>query len=133
MHEQKGRFCGVLYGHRAHQSSGTLENVKHVKITSSSDAKPLYRLINNVLKLFLKEHSLFSLSNFKIYIFRLIYFLLLYDIIPQEYLEKLERKKRFFRKNFNAICCKYKVIREGDQQSKPHIEWMHLTMAFYLQ
>lgn len=35
----------VFYMDIEHQSSGTLENVKHVKITSSSDAKPLYGLI----------------------------------------------------------------------------------------
>ena len=42
----------VFYMDIEHQSSGTLENVKHVKITSSSDAKPLYGLRNNGLRSF---------------------------------------------------------------------------------
>ena len=48
----------VFYMDIEHQSSGTLENVKHVKITSSSDAKPVYGLVNNGLRSFFRKHTL---------------------------------------------------------------------------
>ena len=68
----------VFYMDIEHQSSGTLENVKHVKITSSSDAKPLYGLINNGLRSFFKKHTLIVFVPTKSrYIFFFVNFTLL--------------------------------------------------------